>query len=84
MKIERNSPCPCGSGKKFKRCHLGKEEEIQFNDQQAPIIVSKDDCFYRLATRKRDFSLCQKIESLSIKDTCWEFLERRTRPHFSV
>jgi SEC-C motif-containing protein len=21
-KIERNIPCPCGSGKKFKRCHL--------------------------------------------------------------
>jgi len=20
-KIERNAPCPCGSGKKFKRCH---------------------------------------------------------------
>lgn len=24
-KIERNDPCPCGSGKKYKRCHLGKE-----------------------------------------------------------
>jgi hypothetical protein len=22
--IGRNDPCPCGSGKKFKRCHLGK------------------------------------------------------------
>lgn len=21
-KIGRNDPCPCGSGKKFKRCHL--------------------------------------------------------------
>jgi uncharacterized protein YecA (UPF0149 family) len=21
-KIGRNHPCPCGSGKKFKRCHL--------------------------------------------------------------
>ncbi len=25
MKIGRNDPCPCGSGKKFKRCCLGKE-----------------------------------------------------------
>ena len=24
-KIGRNDPCPCGSGKKFKHCHLGKE-----------------------------------------------------------
>jgi len=23
-KIGRNEPCPCGSGEKFKRCHLGK------------------------------------------------------------
>ena len=23
MKVERNEPCPCGSGKKFKKCHLG-------------------------------------------------------------
>jgi len=23
--IERNDPCPCGSGKKFKHCCLGKE-----------------------------------------------------------
>ncbi|MCG8347979.1 MAG: preprotein translocase subunit SecA [Chloroflexales bacterium] len=24
----RNDPCPCGSGKKFKYCHLGHEQEI--------------------------------------------------------
>ena len=23
--ITRNSRCPCGSGKRFKRCHMGKE-----------------------------------------------------------
>jgi len=27
-KIGRNEPCPCGSGKKFKHCHLGREDEI--------------------------------------------------------
>ncbi len=25
LKLGRNDPCPCGSGKKFKQCHLGKE-----------------------------------------------------------
>jgi hypothetical protein len=25
MKVGRNDPCPCGSGKKFKKCCLGKE-----------------------------------------------------------
>lgn len=24
MTINRNDPCPCGSGLKYKRCHLGK------------------------------------------------------------
>jgi preprotein translocase subunit SecA len=27
-KIGRNDRCPCGSGKKFKDCHLGKEQEL--------------------------------------------------------
>ncbi|HBF42265.1 MAG TPA: hypothetical protein DDW42_01305 [Desulfobacteraceae bacterium] len=27
-KIGRNDPCPCGSGKKFKNCHLGREDEL--------------------------------------------------------
>ena len=25
MKVGRNDLCPCGSGKKFKKCHLGRE-----------------------------------------------------------
>ncbi|MBH25421.1 MAG: preprotein translocase subunit SecA [Myxococcales bacterium] len=28
-KIGRNDPCPCGSGKKFKRCHMGKEDALE-------------------------------------------------------
>ena len=29
MKIGRNAPCPCGSGKKYKKCCLNKSK-IQF------------------------------------------------------
>jgi len=28
-KIGRNDPCPCGSGRKFKHCHLGREDELE-------------------------------------------------------
>jgi hypothetical protein len=28
QKIGRNEPCPCGSGKKYKRCCLGKPESL--------------------------------------------------------
>ena len=30
-KTGRNDPCPCGSGKKFKKCHMGKEDELILN-----------------------------------------------------
>jgi len=31
-KIGRNSPCPCGSGKKYKRCCEKKEAEMRGHD----------------------------------------------------
>jgi hypothetical protein len=27
MRASRNDPCPCGSGRKYKRCHEGKDVE---------------------------------------------------------
>ncbi len=33
-KISRNAPCPCGSGKKYKRCCLGKSAPVQSPDLQ--------------------------------------------------
>ncbi len=26
-KVGRNEPCPCGSGRKYKHCHLGREDD---------------------------------------------------------
>lgn len=31
----RNDPCPCGSGKKFKKCCLGKEMQSLLEDFRA-------------------------------------------------
>ncbi|MAE28149.1 MAG: hypothetical protein CMJ87_04075 [Planctomycetes bacterium] len=28
LKVSRNSPCPCGSGRKYKKCHLGREFDL--------------------------------------------------------
>ncbi|MDP3044148.1 MAG: SEC-C metal-binding domain-containing protein, partial [Bacillota bacterium] len=28
FKIERNSPCECGSGRKYKRCCMGAVDEL--------------------------------------------------------
>ena len=32
MHVGRNEPCPCGSGKKFKKCHMGSEEHVGSTD----------------------------------------------------
>jgi len=34
--IERNDPCWCGSGKKYKKCHLPSDEERRAPPQKAP------------------------------------------------
>lgn len=31
-KIGRNDPCPCGSGKKYKKCCLANEDPKKFSD----------------------------------------------------
>src|SRR5437764_926556 len=35
MKAGRNDPCPCGSGKKYKKCCLGKEREASSRETAA-------------------------------------------------
>jgi preprotein translocase subunit SecA len=35
VKIGRNDVCPCGSGIKFKKCHAGREEELELLLQSA-------------------------------------------------
>ncbi len=32
MEINRNEPCPCGSGKKYKKCCLQKQNVVQLNE----------------------------------------------------
>jgi tetratricopeptide (TPR) repeat protein len=63
-KTGRNDPCPCGSGKKYKRCCLTKDEEAeralaavaqaplwQISDSAADIPDADDeDTWYALAT----------------------------------
>jgi hypothetical protein len=31
MKLQRNGPCPCGSGKKYKKCHMKKYQKTNFD-----------------------------------------------------
>ena len=40
-KINRNDPCPCGSGKKFKKC-CGAEKSSASNEFTPDIPMSKE------------------------------------------
>jgi len=42
MKISRNAPCPCESGKKYKNCHLGKPMPGEEGSPEAQEEVSGD------------------------------------------
>lgn len=48
-KIGRNEPCWCGSGKKYKKCHLDRENQPSFSKADAHravnSFVSKRDCY---------------------------------------
>ena len=40
MKIGRNDPCPCGSGKKYKKCCLEKDQAAERAQPALPIQLS--------------------------------------------
>ena len=37
-KFSRNAPCPCGSGRKFKRCCIGKFKKVDLSKMNIPGI----------------------------------------------
>ena len=39
-KIGRNDPCPCGSGKKYKKCHLNREGQPIFTEGEVKGMAS--------------------------------------------
>jgi len=38
IRVGRNDPCPCGSGKKFKKCHMGREHELPLETSEEPSL----------------------------------------------
>lgn len=65
-KIGRNDPCPCGSGKKFKKCHMGREDELaldgmnEISIEMSAMITSLPEVSYGRAKEMK--------ESLDIKE----------------
>lgn len=41
--ISRNDPCPCGSGRKYKKCCLGKDEDAPRQERVRETILTETD-----------------------------------------
>jgi len=74
-KVGRNEPCPCGSGKKYKKCCLGKSE--------TPVIQERDELD---ALMREGYSLLHEQKTMEACDvwvTLWNRLKARFRPEFA-
>ncbi len=41
-RVGRNAPCPCGSGRKYKKCCLGADEQVRREDPKAESLHERD------------------------------------------
>jgi len=70
-KVGRNDPCPCGSGKKFKNCHLGREDELpldgmgEFSAEMSARITELPDVWYGRSREMTDGLDIQKLTGVT-------------------
>jgi len=72
IKIGRNDPCPCGSGKKYKNCCLGKDRE------EAPSRGDKKNVDYLFNVMEKELSRMSESNITKAQDLTydgWEALE---------
>lgn len=62
MKIGRNDPCPCGSGKKYKKCCIDKETSIY---PQPAMSAAKPD-YHAFFSKYNTVAFLQSISGLSL------------------
>lgn len=67
MKTNRNDPCPCGSGLKYKKCHLGKALPGEETDADATM---GQDVQSALADRRVQLAIIAAV-ALSVGAGLW-------------
>ena len=68
--VGRNDPCPCGSGKKFKKCCLGKEESVA--SDRGTTIASME---LRQAMEGRQFDSLEEVQAF-VEQFNWGYRDR--------
>lgn len=76
-KLERNDPCWCGSGQKYKKCHMNFDEKIQEFADQGHIVPDH--------SMIKNSDQIQKIkESCKINNAVLDYVEANIRPGIST
>lgn len=76
--IGRNDPCPCGSGKKFKKCHMGREDELalgsggEISEEMSAMITGLPDVDYG---RSQEMARALDMSELTGSDVGIRFLD---------
>jgi hypothetical protein len=68
----RNQPCPCGSGKKYKHCHLPREEQVAAQERMRKLSVTD-----AIGEKLRQLVLA---EPATFNDQCHRAAEEVRRP----
>jgi hypothetical protein len=90
MSVSRNSPCPCGSGKKYKKCCMAQDEKAaaearhrnaKAQEQRLTTEAAENDEFIRYATDLENLSnrandLIQAARWAEAEVCCRELLDR--------
>ncbi len=59
-KTGRNAPCPCGSGKKYKKCCLAKDQAAKPQNRPAPVIRSAEEKEAMLRAMMHPDAFCEE------------------------
>jgi hypothetical protein len=71
-KIGRNQPCPCGSGKKYKKCCLGKDQPAVSAHDRIEALMQEG---YRASMSRHPTRACERWNET------WQLIRSRLEPH---
>ena len=76
-KIGRNDPCPCGSGKKYKKCHEAFDEKMEIMKQKGYAVIDHD-------LIKTPEQIAKIKESCKINIAVLDYVEEHIKPGVST
>lgn len=65
MSVSRNAPCPCGSGKKYKKCCLGQEEKRAAEARREATLAREQRLLKQVAGHDPFINYALELEELS-------------------